>query len=148
MELQTKYFGAIRYQVEDVLHFPEGVFGFDQEQEFLLMPFDGGDGMLLCLQSVNTPSLAFVAMDPFKLTRAYAPVLPEKELRQLGVEHSTDLCYYSFCVVKAPISDSTINLKCPIAINDVTRRGKQVMLDQYEMRHMLSEFSQKEGNSC
>lgn len=149
MELQTKYFGGIKCEEKDVLHFPEGVFGFEEEKEFLLMPFEGGDGSLLCLQSVTTPGLAFVAMDPFQLSPAYAPVLPEKELKQLGVTQSTDLCYYSFCVVKTPISQSTVNFKCPIAINDVSRRAKQVMLDQYEMRHLLSEFSKKrEDTPC
>lgn len=148
MELQTKYFGAIRCDTQDVLHFPEGVFGFDQEKEFLLMPFEGGDGLLLCLQSVTTPSLAFVAVDPFKLSKEYAPVLGDKELRQLQAQDSTQLCYYAFCVVKAPISQSTVNLKCPIAINDASKEAKQVMLDQYEMRHLLSEFTQKEGGKC
>lgn len=148
MELQTKYFGGIRCEDKDVLHFSEGVFGFEEEKQFLLMPFEGGDGMLLCLQSVATSQLAFVAVDPFRLNRNYAPVLQPQELRQMGVVDSTELCYYTFCVVKNPIGNSTVNLKCPIAINDVSRQARQVMLEQYEMRCLLSDLVGKEGGSC
>lgn len=151
MELETKYFGLIRCDSESVLDFPEGLFGFEDEKQFVLLPFEGGDESLLCFQSVATPPLAFVAMNPFFLDRSYAPVLSEKELTQLEVERSEDLCYYTLCVVKDPLPSSTINLKCPVVINDTTRKARQVILEQpYQMRHLLSEFAEKvkEGDSC
>ena len=57
--------------------------------------------------------------------------------------------YYVLCVVKNPVSDSTVNLKCPVAINPETRVAYQVILDteDYEMRHPLAEFS-KGGAPC
>ncbi|MFI3253285.1 MAG: flagellar assembly protein FliW [Eubacteriales bacterium] len=148
MELETKYFGAVRCDEESVLHFSEGLFGFEYEKEFLLIPFEGSGESMLCFQSVHTPTLAFVAMNPFFLNKAYAPILTEKELASMGVSQSEDLCYYTLCVVKEPLSRSTVNFKCPIVINDVTRKAKQVILDQYEMRHLLSDFAGKEGASC
>lgn len=65
MHLMTKYFGQIDYDPTEVLSFPNGIFGFEEEKQFLLLPFHGGGGNLLCFQSVGTPSLAFVAMNPF-----------------------------------------------------------------------------------
>lgn len=144
MELDTKYFGVVRCSDESVLHFSEGLFGFEEEKEFVLIPFDGGDEMLLCFQSVNTPQLAFAAMNPFFLDKTYAPVLSEKDLASFQVGKSEDLCYYTLCVVKDPIGDSTINLKCPIVIREDNRVAKQVILEQYEMRHLLSDFSKKQ----
>ena len=67
MELSTKYFGSIEYDPAGVLDFPNGLYGFEEEKRFLLLPFHGSDGNLLCFQSVQTPSLAFVAMNPFSL---------------------------------------------------------------------------------
>ena len=86
MQLATKYFGTIDYEAEDVLSFPDGLFGFEEERAFLLLPFEGSEGNLLCLQSVQTPPLAFVAMNPFSLKGDYAPVLREEELRLMGAE--------------------------------------------------------------
>lgn len=151
MRLKTKYFGEIECREEDKLHFPAGLFGFEEEKEFFLLPFEGGEGTLLCFQSAATPGLAFVAMNPFSLKPDYAPVLTPDELKSMGVERSEDLCFYTLCVVRSPVSESTVNLRCPVAINDQTRQAVQVILedDGYNMHHRLSEFGRKEeGASC
>lgn len=147
MKLSTKYFGEIDYSGDDVLHFPKGLFAFEEETEFLLLPFSGSNETLLCLQSRKTPQLAFVAMNPFALDGAYAPVLQPEELEYLGVKESTELCYYVLCMVKNPVADSTVNLKCPVAVNLDARRCMQVILDgdEYGMRHRLSEFEGEGG---
>ena len=147
MKLQTKYFGTIEYDADDILTFPNGLYGFDDERDFLLIPFDGSQGSLLCLQSKATPALAFIVMDPFALQPDYSPELQKAELSALGVKESGDLCYYVMCVVKDPVADSTVNLKCPIAINPTTRVSAQVILetDQYGMRHLLSSLKNGEG---
>ena len=150
VKLHTKYFGEIEYAQEDLLHFTAGPFGFEEEQEFLLLPFEGSAGTLLCFQSTRTPALAFVAMDPFALLPEYTPVLQPQELEELGVSDSQELGFYVLCVVKKPVSDSTVNLKCPVAINPDTRAARQVILetDAYEMRHSLAQFGKEEGAPC
>ncbi len=150
MKLQTKYFGEIEYEAGDVVHFPMGPFGFEEEHEFLILPFEGGAGSLLCFQSTRTPALAFVAMDPFSLLPHYEPVLQPHELKELGVKDSQELGFYVLCVVKKPVSDSTVNLKCPVAIHPETRTARQVILetDAYEMRHPLAQFGGEEGAPC
>lgn len=151
MHTATKYFGQVEYDSEDVLYFPDGLFGFEQEQRFLLLPIEGGDGSLLCLQSLQTPALAFTVMNPFFLNPSYAPVLQEGELKSLGVTCSRQLCFYVLCVVRQPVEQSTVNFKCPVAINDETRQAAQVILEttDYEMRHLLSEFRPKgDGGPC
>ena len=147
MKLQTKYFGEIEYDADDLLTFPSGLYGFDDEHEFLLIPFEGSEGSLLCLQSRATPSLAFILMDPFSLQPDYVPVLQKAELSALGVKDSGDLCYYVMCVVKQPVGDSTVNLKCPVAINPNTRVSVQVILEseEYGMRHLLSRLKNGKG---
>jgi len=151
MRLKTKYFGEIDCPEEGRLHFPNGLFGFEEEKEFFLLPFEGSEGSLLCFQSAGTPGLAFVAMNPFSLKPDYAPVLTAEELKEMGVERSEDLCFYTLCVVRRPAADSTVNLRCPVAINDQTRRAMQVILEDggYHMHHLLSEFGRKEeGTPC
>lgn len=151
MQLSTKYFGMVEYEPEDLLHFPAGLFGFEEEHRFLLLPFHGSAGGLLCFQSADTPALAFVAMDPFHLQPDYAPVLDEGTLREMGADSSGELCYYVLCVVKNPVAESTVNLRCPVVINVHTRNARQVILDSdvYQMRHLLSQFSlEGEAQPC
>lgn len=149
MKTQTKYFGAVEYGEEDVLHFKEGLFGFEDEKKFLLIPFEGGSGSLLCLQSLQTPGLAFTALNPFFLKPDYQPVLQPRELKNLGAARSEDLCFYVLCVVRDPVAESTVNLKCPVAINDANRAAMQVILESgaYDMRHRLAELG-GEGKPC
>ena len=147
MLLQTKYFGEVDCAAEHMLRFEKGLFGFEEEKEFFLMPFEGSEGSLLCFQSVRTPQLAFVAMNPFALLPGYAPVLAAEELRELGVERSEELCFYALCVVRSPVGESTVNLRCPIAVNDRAGKAMQVILEtgDYHMRHLLSEFGGGKG---
>lgn len=147
MKIQTKYFGELEYDQDDVVTFPVGMFGFEDEHEYLLIPFEGSEETLLSLQSTHTPGLSFVVMNPFSLTSEYTPELQSSELKALGVNESGELGYYVLFAVKQPISTSTVNLKCPIAINVNTRVARQVILetDRYEMRHALSQFGEGKG---
>lgn len=148
-KLSSKYFGEIEYESGDVIHFEAGLFGFEEERDFLLMPFEGGGGSMLCLQSVKTPALAFVVLDPFTLKPDYDPVLEEEELRKLGVREAGELGFYVLCAVKNPASTSTVNLQCPLVIHPETRQARQVIMDRYEMRHPLAEFGRgEEAATC
>ncbi len=149
MLLQTKYFGEVECPEGHLLRFDRGLFGFEEEKEFCLLPFQGSEGSLLCFQSAATPHLAFVAMNPFSLKPDYAPVLAEAELRELDVSRSEELCFYALCVVRSPVGESTVNLRCPVAVNDRTGKAMQVILEEggYHMRHLLSEFGRGDG-SC
>ncbi len=80
MKLQTKYFGEIDYEPAESIRFPAGMFGFDDEHDFLLLPFEGSGHSMLCLQSIATPALAFILLDPFSLCPSYTPVLRKTEL--------------------------------------------------------------------
>ena len=141
MKADTKYFGEIEYSEDDPIFFPRGLYGFEEETRFLLLPF-AGNGSLFSLQSLQTPQLAFVIMDPFALDPGYTPMLREEELSELEKAESEDLYYYVMCVVRDPVGNSTVNLKCPIAINGETRKAMQVILEDgaYQMRHRLDSF--------
>ena len=149
MQIDTKYFGPVEYEKEDLITFPNGLFGFESEHSFLLLPFAGSNGSLLCLQSDSTPVLAFVVMDPFSLCPDYAPVLSPEELQFLNADESGELGYYVLCAVKEPVGESTVNLRCPIVVHPKDRIAAQVILEgtPYHMRHRLGDFSHG-GGAC
>lgn len=149
-KIDSKYFGEVEYQDDDVLTFPVGLFGFEDEKDFLMLPFAGSQESMFSMQSIQTPGLAFIAMDPFSLDHTYEPVLQQEELKALGVEDREQLSYYVLCAVKSPVSESTVNLRCPVVVNPQNGLARQVILegDRYEMRHPLAQFHGGRDSSC
>lgn len=149
MKIQTKFFGEVECAEEDLLHFPKGLFGFEEEHDFLPLSYDE-EGTLYSLQSVGSYHLSFTLMHPFSLDPDYAPVLREEELQALGVEKSEDLYYFVMCTVRDPVSESTVNMKCPLAINPDTHQALQVILEdgKLSMRQKLADFRGEEAAPC
>ena len=65
MKINNKYFGEIEYAAEEKLCFPEGLFGFEEQKEFLPIPFEEGTDAMICLQSLRDEELSFVLLNPF-----------------------------------------------------------------------------------
>jgi flagellar assembly factor FliW len=145
MKLSTKYFGEIDYENEEVIFFPEGVFGFENEKKYLLIRFDDNNDTLLSLQSVDTPTLAFVVVNPFRMMPDYEPYVPSADMEQLSVNNQENVAIYSIAVVGDDMGQTKVNLKAPLVINPATRTGRQVILDdpRYSFRHS---FVPKEHN--
>lgn len=131
---------------EELIYFPEGLFGFEQYKNFLPLPVEEDSDALLCLQSTDDEDLSFVIMNPFYLMNGYEPVLSVRDYEKLGTDDITQISYYVICVVGKTPQDSTVNLKCPIAVNTVSRQAFQVILEAggYQMRHSLNGLQNRE----
>ena len=140
MKINTKYFGEMDIAEAEVVRFPEQLPGLHDSHEYVIIRFYDDDDSLLCLQSLNEPALAFVVMNPFYLFEDYMPVLAPEDFRTLRAERDTLLVFYVIVVVHEDWIDSTVNLRCPIAINPEMRLGKQVVMDNssYGLRHPLN----------
>ena len=59
------------------------------------------------------------------------------------MQRSEELCFYVLCAVKEPVGESTLNLRCPVAVNDQSQEAMQVILETgvYHMHHKLGELS-------
>ncbi len=132
------------------IEFEEGVFGFENEKRFLPVMLEEDSDAVLYLQSVDDEDLSFIIMNPFMLKKDYNPVLSDEDYQKLGTSREEDLSYYVFCVMKDNAEECTVNLKCPIVVNHVTRKARQVILDseEYGFRHLLKEFRSEEASAC
>ena len=94
LKIQSKYFGEIDYEPEDIITFPAGLFGFEEEHEFLLLPFEGSNGGMLCLQSITTPAVLCGAgsFRPLPQLRAVPAKGGVKPLRRGGRTGTGFLC--------------------------------------------------------
>ena len=128
MLVKTDYFGDVEYDKNDLLFFPDGLLGFQDIKYFLPFCLEENDDSVILLQSTEKPEIAFLVINPYYLLSDYKPVLTTEELEFLKVSDSGDLCYYAICVVRSQYLDSTVNLKCPLAVNPETRVGIQVIM--------------------
>ncbi len=135
---------------KEYIEFEEGVFGFEDHKRFIPVMLEEGSDAVLYLQSAEDEDLSFIIMNPFLLVKDYEPVLGEEDYEKLGTSCDEDLSYYVVCVVRDKVEDCTVNLKCPIVVNHVTRKARQVILDseKYGLRHLLKEFTSEEAPSC
>ena len=143
MEISTKYFDRVSVSEKNVIRFENGMFGFENLKEYILISFEPGSDNLMCLQSTQDSELAFILMNPFNLKKDYEPVLADSDIRDLGITEATrGVFYYAVCVVKDDVSEITVNLKCPVVINPDNQAAKQLILDdeRYSFRHSLQQL--------
>jgi flagellar assembly factor FliW len=145
MHINTKYFGTVSYNKDEIVHFPEGLFGFEDYKNYLPLAFQSKDDAMISLQSMDDEHLAFILMNPFYLMEDYKPTLQNSDLVALNSPNEEDLSYYVVCVIKEDAEKSTVNLKCPIIVNTAIRCARQIILDSshYTFRHILADFTKK-----
>ena len=89
----TLRFGPIEVEDEKVIHFPEGIPAFEQEHEFVIIPYDE-ESPYVFLQSLKTPDLAFLMTMPFIFFPDYEFELDDENQQKLGLERQEDMLLY------------------------------------------------------
>lgn len=147
MEIKTQYFGTISSSDKEFIHFPEGLFGFADLRNYIPLAFENNSDALISLQSIEDSSISFILMNPFQLYNEYMPILSDEDRELLDASYNDDnISYYVICIIHDSMEDSTVNLKCPIAVNTDTREARQIILDNvlYKFRHPVKDFMKKE----
>ena len=144
MILETDAYGEVEYEEEDLITFPDGIFGFPDLKHYLLLCLTEGDDTILLMLSTDRPEIVFAIVNPVLFCNDYAPALSEAELSFLDVHDIEELSYYAICNIRGQENylQSTVNLKCPLVIDPVSRRGMQVILSDpaYGYRHRFDSF--------
>ena len=135
------------FNEDSVIAFPEGLFGFEDCTKFVPISMDDESDAIISLECLDDEDVSFIAMNPFMLLDDYDPKLSEIDKEKLDFDKEEDLSFYVLAVVKQPTEESTVNLKCPIVVNAIKKKGVQVILngDQYDFRHTLKELAEKRG---
>jgi len=145
MRLLTKHFGELDIDESKIIAFPEGIPGFEQEREFVVINNEDETNPFQWLQSINNPDLAFVIINPFHVFPDYDIILPETVQKKLLINDEKEVVVYSLVVVPKDIHKMTVNLLAPIIININKKIGKQVILEdsRYTTKHYI--FKQASG---
>jgi flagellar assembly factor FliW len=122
-------FGSVSYQEHEIIHFADGIYGFEQYKQFLLwenskyVPFQ----WLICLEN---PKLVFPVVDPILFYPDYLPNIDHKG----GVP-----VLLAVVTIGETTENVTANLRAPIIIDVKNRIGRQAILTdtKYPLRYRI-----------
>ncbi len=123
MKINTSQFGELDFDETKIINFNEGVIGFENLKNFILL--NPEDGLFLWLTSVDEPEIVFPLFPVGALYNNY----PQAE------------GYEAFVVVKLDKDPAniTVNLVSPVYINQQKKEGYQTILDndEYSINYKL-----------
>ena len=139
MIFNTTRFGDVDFPDEKIIHFREGVLGFEMEKQFAVLPFTEEECPLEWLQSTLTKGLAFVVTDPNIFIPEYAINLLENEREDLELLPGNSFVLRVIVTVPDSYVNMTANLAGPLVINPEKMIGRQFVLTkpEYDTRHHL-----------
>jgi flagellar assembly factor FliW len=140
-KLETKHFGEISYDPTRVITFPEGIPGFPESTQYILMSESEDEDTFFWLQSIDDGDVAFTLMDVYKVLPDYDPQVEDDEIAALGEMNDTPLLIYNIVVIPDYVRQMRVNLRAPVVMNLNTGLGKQVICtnEDYSIRFMIFE---------
>lgn len=147
MLAKTKYFGEVELADEKVLDFPSGLIGFENYTKFAIMYDEESKSAtrISWLQSLEEPLLALPVIDPLAVVGEYVPMIEDELLEPLGNPADEDLLFLLAMTVPSDMTKVTANMKAPIIINAVTKKGVQLIVENedYPVKFNVYESVQK-----
>jgi len=138
LQIQTKFHGNIEIQIDQTWNFPKGIPGFEDENQYALLPIEGND-VFQVLQSTTTSDVAFIVANPYTIVEDYSFDVDDPTIALLGIQKEQDVFVLSVLSLKEPFATSTINLQAPLIFQSKTKLAKQMILkdDRFTMRHLI-----------
>lgn len=130
MKISTLLFGEMEIEEESIIDFPLGLPGFPQEQQFVFLKIP--DTPFTSMQSVSS-EVHFLVINPFELFKEYEFEIPDPVIDFLQIEAPETVATWTIVTLKDEIAQSTANMQAPVIVNRQSRRGKQLVLNQYQI---------------
>lgn len=137
--IHTVRFGDFEVEEKSIVHFAQGIPAFEDEHEFVLIPYDA-ESPYLFLQSCQTPDLAFFMTSPYLFFKDYEFEIDDATEKKLGLQSPEDVAVYVLLTIPGgSIKDMTANLMAPVIINQNTLDAVQLVLEKspYQTKHRL-----------
>jgi len=147
MEVSTRHFGNIEVSESEIIAFECGLPGFPDDKNFIIIVDENAENRFYWLQSMDDGEISLVLIDSFDMMPDYDPLIDESEIEALGLLDIEDLLVFNVAVIGENMSDSLVNLKAPVVINNRTKKGKQIIVnnEDYCTSHNLEECIKNEG---
>ncbi|MDR3247405.1 MAG: flagellar assembly protein FliW [Treponema sp.] len=126
MKVLTKAYGAIEVEERQKIVFPQGLFGFEDLMDYVLL--DAERQPFYWLQSQDQEQVAFVLINPFLIRSDYEVDTGNDELVEIGIDSPEKALIFTIVTIPPDGSPMTVNLQGPLVINRETHEGKQAIL--------------------
>ncbi|MHC1749813.1 MAG: flagellar assembly protein FliW [Cellulosilyticaceae bacterium] len=145
MKLTTKNFGTLDFDETKKIIFQEGIPGLKHLTEYILIEDEDTESPFAYLQSIQDGDISFVVASPYGFKANYTIHIKDNIIEQLGGGKEEDIKVLCIITVPNSFEAATINLVAPLIINQDTRCGMQVILEdrQYTTRHKLVDLLQE-----
>ena len=133
MKIGTKYFGNIEIGEEKIIHFENGVLGFEDYKDYtILYDNEKEKSFFSWLQSTEESSLAFPIVNPFNVVESYNPQINDDMLGSIGGISDEDTVVFLMATIPEDVKQASVNMKAPLIINASSRKGVQVIAEGQE----------------
>ena len=130
-------FGEFEADSTSVLSFPDGLPGFEHLRRFVVLSANA-TAPLQCLVAVDSPDVAFLAIDPRLVEPGFTCALETPDLMRLETDGKEPMVWLAILAVDED-EVITANLHAPVVINPARMIGRQVLprTSDYSVRHRL-----------
>lgn len=139
MLITTAHFGELEISKDSIIHFEEGIPGFEELKEFVFLNYDDTDDTFKILQSVDSSDTAFAVVNPFEVKEDYEVTIDDTTIENLEIKDNSDVAICSITTIPDKITRMSANLLAPIVINTTNNKGKQMIMhnSQYTTKHYI-----------
>ncbi len=120
--VMTRQFGELHVEPHHIFRFPDGLLGFEDLHEYVLIA-DDTSAPLQWLISLDQTEIGFPVISPHLLDAQYSA----------GKEYQDRSRYGTLVIVTLAQSGMTVNMKAPVILDTSDLSGKQIILssDRY-----------------
>jgi flagellar assembly factor FliW len=148
MQLDTLQFGQLNIDEKKIISFPKGLLGFEGLTQYVIVEVP--ECLPFCwLQSVESPELALVIVDPSLFYPGYQVRVHAREVADIGARSPNSVEIYAIVTVPAEMENMTVNLQGPLLVNQENNTAKQLVLtdSDYSVQHpVLSELQRRQDS--
>lgn len=137
MKFTNRQFGEMSFEETHILNVPEGIIGFGEYKKYLIVD-DEDSQPFRWLVSLEDPDLNFALISPDLIVEKF----------QSSVFNDADVTVFCLVALKEPWTTSTMNLRSPFVIDNKSRVGRQMILEDESLSMqypLFTRFSKTAG---
>ena len=124
MRIETKRFGTLRLNADQLFLFPQGLIGMETLRQWALLP-DQLNPSVAWLQSASRGDRAIALVSPRAFYESYRVHVTRRELQSLHMQPGAEI--YVMTTVSGHVGKLTTNLRAPLILNLDRRLGCQII---------------------
>ncbi len=122
-----------------VVKFSEGIYGFENLNEFVFYKTDDKNSPLTIMQSIDNPNINFLVIPPTLIDPNYEIELDSVDINDMGIKSEEEVVVLAILTVMQSEQFISANLKSPIIFSLKSKLGKQIIFDdsKYKTKHIV-----------